>query len=289
MSTTDVFITPTIIRQALRKLKPEKGDGDRGFKSDHLLHSTHRFHVLLCLLFNTILVHGYTPDDLLNSSIISIPKDGTVSLTTSDNYRGISLFNAICKLFDNVILVLYGDELQSSDMQFGYKQGHSTTLCTLIYKEVVHHYLNSGSNVYSCLLDASKAFDRVHNGTLFRLLLTRCVPMCFIRLVLDSYIRQKACALWNSVKSRYFTMANGVKQGGVISPIFFSLYIDSLLDHLLMSGFGCHIEGVYMGALSYADDITIMCPSIGGLNKMLKICYSFAQSNSIIFNNKKTV
>ena len=69
---------------------------------------------------------------------------------TSDNYRGISLFYAICKLFDNVILVLYGDELQSSDMQFRYKQGHSTTLCTLIYEEVVHHYLNSGSNVYRC-------------------------------------------------------------------------------------------------------------------------------------------
>ena len=56
-----------------------------------------------------------------------------------------------------------------------------------------------------------------------------------------------------------------------------------------MSGFGGHIKGVYMGALSYADDITIMCPSIGGLNEMLKICYSFAQSNSIIFNKKKTV
>ena len=58
-----------------------------------------------------------------------------------------------------------------------------------------------------------------------------------------------------------------------------------------MSGFGCIIKGVYMGvlSLSYADDITIMCPSIEGLNKMLKICYSFAQSNSIIFNNKKTV
>ena len=44
-----------------------------------------------------------------------------------------------------------------------------------------------------------------------------------------------------------------------------------------------------MGDLSYADDITIMCPCIGGLNKMLKICYNFAQSNRIIFNNKKTV
>ena len=47
------------------------------------------------------------------------------------------------------------------------------TLCSLIYKEVVNHYLNSGSNVYSCLLDASKAFDRVHYGTLFRLLLKK--------------------------------------------------------------------------------------------------------------------
>ena len=167
---------------------------------------------MLCLLFNTMSVHGYTPDDLLKSSIISIPK--------VSNYEGISLLNATCKLFDNVNPVLYGDELQSSDMQFGYKQGHSTTLCILIYKEVVHHYLNCGSKINNCLLDASKAFDRVLYGTLFRVLLTKCVPMCFIRLVIDSYIRQKACVLWNSVKSRYFTMANGVKQGGVISPFF---------------------------------------------------------------------
>ena len=76
---------------------------------------------------------------------------------------------------------------------------------------------------------------------------------------------------------------------GLSHQFFFSLYIDPLLDRLRMSGFGCHIKGVYMGALSYADDITIMCPSIGGRNEMLKICHNFAQSNSIIFNNKKTV
>ena len=243
---------------------------------------------MLCLLFNAMLIHGYKADDLLKSSIISIPKDRTASLTTSDNYRGISLFNAICKLLDNVILLLYGDELQSSDMQFGYKQGHSTTLCTLIYKEVVHHYLNSGSNVYSCLSDASKAFDRGHNGTLFKVLLTKCVPMSVIRLILDSYIRQKSCVLWNNVKSRYFTMSNGVKQGGVISPIFFSLSIDPLLDRLYV-WFWLSYKSVYMGDLSYADDITIMCPSIGGLNEMLKICHNFTQSNIIMFSNKKTV
>ena len=78
-----------------------------------------------------------------------------------------------------------------------------------------------------------------------------------------------------------------MKQGGVISPIFFSLYIDPLLLTLKKSQIGCHMNNVYMGALSYADDITIICPSIRGLNNMLKICNKFAQSNKIIFNSKK--
>ena len=60
--TNNVFITPAIIKQCLKKLKPGKGDRDRGFKSDHLILSKHRFHVINALRFNNILVHGYTPD-----------------------------------------------------------------------------------------------------------------------------------------------------------------------------------------------------------------------------------
>ena len=65
-----------------------------------------------------MLVHGYTPDDLLKSSIISIPKDSTASLTTIVTIIGGSPFLMQYVSYDNVILVLYGDELQSSDMQF---------------------------------------------------------------------------------------------------------------------------------------------------------------------------
>ena len=74
--------------------------------------------------------------------------------------------------------------------------------------------------MYICLLDASKVFDRVYNGTLFRVLLTKCVPILVIRLTLNSCITQKACTLWNNVKSTYFTMTNRVKEGRVISPFY---------------------------------------------------------------------
>ena len=55
------------------------------------------------------------------------------------------------------------------------------------------------------------------------------------------------------------------------------------------SGLGCHISNTYMGALSYADDITLISPSVYGLNRMLDICNKFAIDNFIIFNSKKTV
>ena len=87
--------------------------------------------------------------------------------------------------------------------------------------ETINHYVNEDSNVYSCLLDASKAFDRVHWGKLFKILIERKVSFLFIRLLLDSYLRQRSCVAWGFLKSRYFSLSNGVKQGGVLSQIFF--------------------------------------------------------------------
>ena len=78
-------------------------------------------------------------------------------------------------------------------------------------------------------------------------------------------------ALWDTCRSGYFSMSNGVKQGGVLSVILFTINIDKLLCKLKRSGLGCRMGNSYVGALSYADDITLLCPSIRGLNKMLDI------------------
>ena len=60
-----------------------------------------------------------------------------------------------------------------------------------VYIETVNHYMNEGSDIYSCLIDTSKAFDRVHWGKLFSTLIEKNVSFIFLRLIFDSYIRQK--------------------------------------------------------------------------------------------------
>jgi hypothetical protein len=84
-------------------------------------------------------------------------------------------------------------------------------------------------------------------------------------------------------------VANGVKQGGIMSPVLFTMYVDDLLIRLRDSGLGCRIKDEYIGAIAYADDITLICPSIRGINTMLKICKNFADEFEILFNEKKTV
>ena len=83
----------------------------------------------------------------------------TTEIIPSTNYRGISLFNSINKLFDYVIIDLCGDTLFTSEMQFGLKPKHSRTLCTTVLKEIINLYVRRISNIYCCFLDASKAFD----------------------------------------------------------------------------------------------------------------------------------
>ena len=184
-----------------------------------------------------MITHGYYLKESVKSTIISIPKDKSASLSKSTNYRGISLFNSINKLFDYIINDLCGDTLSTSDMQFGYKPKHSTTSCKTVFKEIVKYYLRGNSNVYCCLFEASKAFDKIYFGKLFKTLISKNLPPLIIRSILNSYIRQETRVSWGTHMSSYFRLANGVKQGGVISAQLFTLYIDKMLLDLKQSGY----------------------------------------------------
>ena len=88
--------------------------------------------------------------------------------------------------------------------------------------------------------------------------------------------------------SNMFKIFNGVKQGSVISQLLFTLYIDSLFLLLKQLGLGCHVGLTYAGAFGYADDITLIAPSLYCLNKIISICETFANKYCISFNPSKS-
>jgi hypothetical protein len=147
-----------------------------------------------------MLAHGYTPHCLSSSTIMSIPNDLRGNTCCSDNYRGITFCSSIVKVFGIVLIQKEGNKLGSSDMQFAYKEGHSTTMATSVLKETVKYYLQRHSNVYCCFLDATKAFDRIIHDLLFRLLLERHMDPFILRLIMESYKRQKIQTKWQGAK-----------------------------------------------------------------------------------------
>ena len=73
-----------------------------------------------------------------------------------------------------------------------------------------------------------------------------------------------------------------------MSPVLFTVYLDNLLKNLRQRNIGCKIGTTYLGVFGYADDLTLLCPSISGLKEMLKICEDYASDYNIIFNAKKS-
>ena len=127
-----ILITPEQVLEALSQLKPDKTD-PTGVSSKHLLYGSSVLAVPLSALFTSILRHGFMPDCLRDSIVIPVPKSNKDS-TKSLNYRPISLSSTLSKVLERLLLSVYDEFLSSSHLQFGFKRGFSTSLCTATIK-----------------------------------------------------------------------------------------------------------------------------------------------------------
>ena len=112
--------------------------------------------------------------------------------------------------------------------------------------------------------------------------------MLLVRLIAYWYASQQFCVKWDHATSGYFTTCNGVRQGGIMSPRLFSMYLDKLSYLLSSSNVGCFIDGVCMNHYFYADDMCILAPSASGLQKLVDICAEYGIEHDILYHTVKT-
>ena len=105
----------------------------------------------------------------------------------SDNYRSIVLTPILSKVFEWCILIQFHASFVTSSLQFGFKPGVSSNLCTGLIKIVTDSFCHKDTTVFGYFLDTSKVFDLVDGSLPFKKLLQRNLPLTIVRTLLSWY------------------------------------------------------------------------------------------------------
>ena len=248
----------------------------------------------ICKLFNLILASGFFPSSWCEGIITPIFQSGDKQ--DPSNYRGICISSCLGKLFSAVLnnrLKNYvHDQHILHPAQIGFLSNHRTTdhiftLRTLIDKCVTH---TTKGKLYTCFVDFKKAFDSIwHDGLLYKLLKYK-IGGKFYDLIKTLYSKTKCSIKHGHQRSGYFDYGNGVRQGCILSPMLFNLYLNEIpflldkqdTDPILLP------NGSPLSCLLYADDLILISHSAAGLQNALSTVSQFCRDWMMNINTKKT-
>ena len=276
---------------SVKLLKRNKAYGGDNLLNEYFIETVDILAPHICNMFNKIIDSGFFPDIWSNGIIVPIHKKGSVS--DVNNYRGITLVSCLSKLFTSVlnkrIEKICNEHNLISDAQFGFRKGRSTVDAIFILMSLVQNYLANNKRLYVIFVDMMKCFDSIYRNGLYIKLFKSGIQGKMLRIIRDMYSNVKSCVKQMSSFSDYFSYSVGLRQGEVMSPLLFSLFVEDLELYLQKDvNSGLVIDDIIILLLLFADDMAIVGKTPCEIQNHLDNLYTYCNHWGLQVNTIKT-
>ena len=284
--------TENEVSKAISKLHLRKACGYDGVSSEEIKYAGDQMVTVLTTLFNMIVQCEYIPENFRRGIQVPLFKGKNLCSLECNNYRGITLLTNYNKLFEMVIWsrikVWWFKSGIVSDRQGACRSGQSCVHSGLLLQETVSTALETNCNVFVSYYDVSKAFDTVWTDGLFWQLHNKGLRGRLWRLMYSAYTDFKCQVRIDEEFSEWYTLLCGIHQGGYLSLMKYTAFINPLLEELEHSDLCCGIGNIKSATVGYADDLATATISKTKTDRVNSLVYKFSRKWRFTFNAKKS-
>ena len=228
----DNDITHDEINKAKHSYKCNKSCDLDQIINEYMKNSLTEYIELYVKLVNLVLKSDIMPEDWCVGVIKPLYK-GKSDEADPNNYRGITIVRCMGKLFTCVFLNTRLSEYlrvykSNGPEQAGFKADYSTVDHISNLKAMINLFLFRHKRLYVCFVDFEKAFDNVNRLKLWQKLISCNITGKILPIIKNMYNKSKSCVSTNGTKSANCPCQMGVRQGGNLSPLLFSIYLSDL-------------------------------------------------------------
>ena len=246
----DEIPTMDEMARAIASLKDGKAPGGDGIPAEVWKHGGDNLFRRLHQLITNAWEMGSVPQAWKDASIITIYKKG--DRTDCGNYRGISLLSIAGKIFARILHNRLSTHLTPEvvpETQCGFRGNRSTVDMIFCLRQLQEKCIEQDRPLYMVFVDFSKAFDTVGRTGLWQLLKKYGCPKKFTTMIEALHTGMMATVNVGGEVSESFRVTNGVKQGCVLAPTLFSIFLSAMLDN----AFRDMGDGIYIQSRQSAD------------------------------------
>lgn len=275
------------LKSLVKQLQDKKAPGLDRISYEFYKNAPDDFLLKLLDLYNRIFDKAIIPDAFRKSLIFPIHKKGDPK--EPSNYRAIAFTDAAVKIFCSLLTKRLNRFIEErsllSEFQAGFREGYGTNDHIFTLVNTIELYKIKKKKLYCMFIDFKAAFDHVNRNALVYKLSQFGISFKFLQIIKSLYTKTTSSVWDGSEVSEEFATLSGLKQGCIISPTLFNLFINDIVD--VLPG-GAKMMDMVIKVLLYADDLVIFAETPESLQLMINRIKEYCKKWNLVVNLEKS-